>query len=148
MQETMLRYTQALLAQMAKTAVCNRHHSLDRQSCRRLLLSLDRLLCNELTMTQKRIANMLGVRRQGVTEAAGYLRNAGLIRYRRGRITVLEHARLEQRVCERDAVVRKAFSRLPLYSNPPPADRAVFAAPSGLVCRSGARCPLPSAQRR
>jgi CRP-like cAMP-binding protein len=100
MQHLMLRYTQALLTQMAQTAVCNRHHSVDQQLCRWLLLSLDRLPANELKMTQELIANMLGVRREGVTEAAGNLQNAGLIRYSRGRITVLDRERLEQRVCE------------------------------------------------
>ena len=119
MQELMLRYTQALLTQMAQTAVCNRHHSVDQQLCRWLLLSLDRLQSNELTMTQELIANMLGVRREGVTEAAGNLQDAGLIRYSRGRITVLDRARLEQRVCECYAVVRKEFSRLLPYLQPP-----------------------------
>jgi CRP-like cAMP-binding protein len=90
MQHLLLRYTQALLTQMAQTAVCNRHHSLDQQLCRWLLLSLDRLIGNELVMTQELIANMLGVRREGVTEAAGNLQNAGLIKYSRGRITVLD----------------------------------------------------------
>ena len=119
MQELMLRYTQALLTQMAQTAVCNRHHSVDQQLCRWLLLSLDRLQSNELTMTQELIANMLGVRREGVTEAAGNLQDAGLIRYSRGRIKVLDRTRLEQRVCECYAVVRKEFSRLLPYLQPP-----------------------------
>ena len=92
----LLRYTQALITQMAQTAVCNRHHSLDQQLCRWLLLSLDRLHSNELVMTQELIANMLDVRREGVTEAAGHLHKAGLIRYRRGRITVLDRHGLEQ----------------------------------------------------
>src|SRR6202162_1964411 len=96
----LLRYTQALITQMAQTAVCNRHHAVDQQLCRWLLLSLDRLPGNELMMTQELIANMLGVRREGVTEAAGKLQAAGLIHYNRGRITVLDRARLEQRVCE------------------------------------------------
>lgn len=108
----LLRYTQALITQMAQTAVCNRHHSLDQQLCRWLLLSLDRLHSEELVMTQELIANMLGVRREGVTEAAGLLQKAGLIRYRRGRITVLDRERLEQRTCECYAVVKKEYDRL------------------------------------
>jgi CRP-like cAMP-binding protein len=112
MQHLLLRYTQALLTQMAQTAVCNRHHSLDQQLCRWLLLSLDRLSGNELVMTQELIANMLGVRREGVTEAAGNLQDAGLIRYSRGRITVLDRAGLETRTCECYAVVKKEFDRL------------------------------------
>lgn len=112
MQHLLLRYTQALLTQMAQTAVCNRHHSLDQQLCRWLLLSLDRLVGNELVMTQELIANMLGVRREGVTEAAGSLQNAGLIKYSRGRITVLDRAGLETRTCECYAVVKKEFDRL------------------------------------
>jgi CRP-like cAMP-binding protein len=108
----LLRYTQALITQMAQTAVCNRHHSVEQQLCRWLLLSLDRLSSNELTMTQELIANMLGVRREGVTEAAGKLQRAGLIRYRRGRITVLDRERLEQQVCECYSVVQKEFNRL------------------------------------
>jgi CRP-like cAMP-binding protein len=108
----LLRYTQALITQMAQTAVCNRHHSLDQQLCRWLLLSLDRLNSNELVMTQELIANMLGVRREGVTEAAGHLQKAGLIDYRRGRITVLDRARLERRTCECYAVVKKEYDRL------------------------------------
>jgi CRP-like cAMP-binding protein len=112
LQHLLLRYTLALLTQMAQTAVCNRHHSVDQQLCRWLLLSLDRLPANELTMTQELIANMLGVRREGVTEAAGKLQEAGLIRYRRGRITVLDRPGLEARVCECYDVVRKEFRRL------------------------------------
>ena len=108
----LLRYTQALITQMAQTAVCNRHHSVDQQLCRWLLLSLDRLSSNELTMTQELIANMLGVRREGVTEAAGKLQQAGLIRYSRGHITVLDRPGLEKRVCECYAVVKKEFDRL------------------------------------
>src|SRR6266403_4714215 len=108
----LLRYTQALITQMAQTAVCNRHHSLDQQLCRWLLLSLDRLPSGELVMTQELIANMLGVRREGVTEAAGHLQPAGLIRYRRGRITVLARDRLEQRACECYAVVKNEYDRL------------------------------------
>lgn len=112
MQHLLLRYTQALLTQMAQTAVCNRHHSVDQQLCRWLLLSLDRLVGNELVMTQELIANMLGVRREGVTEAAGHLQSAGLIKYSRGRITVLDRAGLESRTCECYAVVKKEFDRL------------------------------------
>jgi len=112
LQHLLLRYTLALLTQMAQTAVCNRHHTVDQQLCRWLLLSLDRLPVNELTMTQELIANMLGVRREGVTEAAGKLQAAGLIEYNRGRITVLDRQGLEARVCECYAVVRKEFSRL------------------------------------
>jgi len=108
----LLRYTQALITQMTQTAVCNRHHSLDQQLCRWLLLSLDRLHSDELVMTQELIANMLGVRREGVTEAAGHLQKAGLIRYQRGRITVLDRERLEQRTCECYAVVKKEYDRL------------------------------------
>jgi len=108
----LLRYTQALITQMAQTAVCNRHHSVEQQLCRWLLLSLDRLPGNELTMTQELIANMLGVRREGVTEAAGKLQDLGVIRYSRGRITVLDRPRLEQQVCECYAVVKKEFDRL------------------------------------
>ena len=112
MQHLLLRYTQALLTQMAQTAVCNRHHSLDQQLCRWLLLSLDRLIGNELIMTQELIANMLGVRREGVTEAAGNLQDAGLIKYSRGHITVLDRTGLEARTCECYAVVKKEFDRL------------------------------------
>ena len=108
----LLRYTQALITQMAQTAVCNRHHSVDQQLCRWLLLSLDRLSSNELVMTQELIANMLGVRREGVTEAAGKLHRAGLIDYRRGHITVLDRPGLEARVCECYAVVKLEFDRL------------------------------------
>lgn len=108
----LLRYTQALITQMAQTAVCNRHHSLDQQLCRWLLLSLDRLEGSELVMTQELIANMLGVRREGVTEAASSLQRDGLIRYRRGHITVENRAGLEQRTCECYEVVRKEYERL------------------------------------
>jgi CRP-like cAMP-binding protein len=108
----LLRYTQALITQMTQTAVCNRHHSVEQQLCRWLLLSLDRLSSNELTMTQELIANMLGVRREGVTTAAGNLQRAGLIRYNRGHIEVLDRARLEREVCECYAVVKKEFDRL------------------------------------
>jgi CRP-like cAMP-binding protein len=112
MQRVLLRYTQALLTQMAQTAVCNRHHSLDQQLCRWLLLSLDRLPSNELIMTQDLIANMLGVRREGVTEAARNLQEAGLIRYSRGHIVVLDRAGIEARTCECYAVVRREAERL------------------------------------
>jgi CRP-like cAMP-binding protein len=108
----LLRYTQALITQMAQTAVCNRHHSLDQQLCRWLLLSLDRLPTRELVMTQELIANMLGVRREGVTEAALKLQDAGCIRYARGRITVLDRPALEHRTCECYAVVKKEYDRL------------------------------------
>ncbi len=108
----LLRYTQALITQMAQTAVCNRHHSLDQQLCRWLLLSLDRLNSSQLVMTQELIANMLGVRREGVTEAALKLQKAGLIKYARGRITVLDRPALEARTCECYAVVKKEYDRL------------------------------------
>jgi len=108
----LLRYTQALITQMAQTAVCNRHHSLDQQLCRWLLLSLDRLPGNELVMTQELIANMLGVRREGVTEAALKLQKAELIRYARGHITVLDRQGLEKRSCECYAVVKNEYDRL------------------------------------
>ena len=108
----LLRYTQALITQMAQTAVCNRHHSLDQQLCRWLLLSLDRLDSPDLVMTQELIANMLGVRREGVTEAALKLQGTGLIRYARGRISVLDRPGLEQRTCECYAVVKKEYDRL------------------------------------
>ena len=108
----LLRYTQALITQMAQTAVCNRHHTLDQQLCRWLLLSLDRLQGADLKMTQELIANMLGVRREGVTEAALNLQAAGLIRYSRGRITVLDRPRLEARSCECYAVVKQEYDRL------------------------------------
>jgi CRP-like cAMP-binding protein len=108
----LLRYTQALITQMAQTAVCNRHHSLDQQLCRWLLLSLDRLQGDELVMTQELIANMLGVRREGVTEGAVKLQQEGLIRYARGRITVLDRPGLEKRTCECYAVVKKEYDRL------------------------------------
>ena len=108
----LLRYTQSLLTQMFQTAVCNRHHSLEQQLCRWLLLSLDRLPSNELKMTQELIANMLGVRREGVTEAAGKLQGLGIIRYSRGKITVLNRAKLEALSCECYAVVRKESDRL------------------------------------
>jgi len=112
LQLLLLRFTQALITQMTQTAVCNRHHAVDQQLCRWLLLSLDRLPANELVMTQELIANMLGVRREGVTEAAGNLQAAGLIEYSRGKITVLDRTKLEARVCECYAVVKKEYDRL------------------------------------
>lgn len=112
LQHLLLRYTQALLTQMAQTAACNRHHSVDQQLCRWLLLSLDRLTTDELVMTQELIANMLGVRREGVTEAAGQLQKLGLIHYSRGRIKVLDRAGLENKACECYRVVKKEFDRL------------------------------------
>ena len=108
----LLRYTQALITQMAQTAVCNRHHTLDQQLCRWLLLSLDRLQGSELVMTQELIANMLGVRREGVTEGALKLQSAGLIRYARGHISVLDRGGLEGRTCECYAVVKREYDRL------------------------------------
>ncbi|MDO6477951.1 Crp/Fnr family transcriptional regulator [Alteromonas sp. 1_MG-2023] len=111
----LLRYTQALIAQMAQTAVCNRHHSIDQQLCRWLLLSLDRLSTNKLTMTQELIANMLGVRREGVTEAAGKLQKLGVITYRRGHITVTNREKLEALCCECYAVVKSETDRLAAY---------------------------------
>jgi CRP-like cAMP-binding protein len=115
MQHLLLRYTLALLTQMAQTAVCNRHHSLDQQLCRWLLVSLDRLPSNELVMTQDLIANMLGVRREGVTEAAGKLQQASLIHYSRGRITVLDRLGIESRACECYRVVKREADRLLSY---------------------------------
>jgi CRP-like cAMP-binding protein len=112
MMHVLLRYTQALITQMAQTAVCNRHHSVDQQLCRWLLLSLDRLDSNKITMTQELIANMLGVRREGVTEAAGKLQALGVINYRRGLITVLDRPRLETLSCECYEVVKKETDRL------------------------------------
>ena len=112
MQLLILRYTQALITQMAQTAVCNRHHTVDQQLCRWLLLSLDRLAANELTMTQELIANMLGVRREGVTEAARKLQAVGVIRYSRGKIAVLDREKLEQLCCECYGVVRRETDRL------------------------------------
>lgn len=114
----LLRYTQALISQMGQTAVCNRHHSVDQQLCRWLLLSLDRLSSNTLAMTQELIANMLGVRREGVTEAALKLQKAGLISYTRGRITVLDRPGLENRVCECYQVVKTETDRLLSYPDP------------------------------
>jgi CRP-like cAMP-binding protein len=112
MMRLMLRYTQALMTQISQTAVCNRHHSIEQQLCRWLLLTLDRLPSQELTVTQELIAGMLGVRREGITEAAGNLQRAGLISYRRGHITVLDRSRLESHACECYLVVKKEFHRL------------------------------------
>ena len=112
LQHLLLRYTQALITQMSQTAVCNRHHSVEQQLCRWLLLSLDRLVSNELSMTQELIANMLGVRREGVTQAAGNLQAMGLIQYARGHITILDRPGLEKEVCECYAVVKKEYDRL------------------------------------
>jgi CRP-like cAMP-binding protein len=116
--QLMLRYTQALLTQMAQTAVCNRHHSIDQQLCRWLLLSLDRLPDNKLIMTQELIANMLGVRREGVTDAAGKLQKLGVIEYSRGHITVIDRPKLEELSCECYAVVKTETDRLLPYLNP------------------------------
>src|SRR5438132_8339653 len=110
--QLLLRYTQALITQMAQTAVCNRHHSVDQQLCRWLLLSLDRLSSSRLAMTQELIANMLGVRREGVTEAASKLQKLGVIHYRRGQITVLDRPKLERLCCECYAVVKRETDRL------------------------------------
>ncbi|WP_412851739.1 Crp/Fnr family transcriptional regulator [Ectothiorhodospira shaposhnikovii] len=134
--DLLLRYAQALLTQMAQTAVCNRHHTLDQQLCRWLLLSLDRLPSNHLVMTQELIANMLGVRREGVTEAAGKLQRAGLIKYHRGHITVLDRAGLEARSCECYAVVKRECDRLVLQGTS--AKRGKTGSPTGTV-RDGAR---------
>lgn len=112
LQNLMLRYTQALITQMSQTAACNRHHSVEQQLCRWLLLTLDRLPSNEMTMTQELIAGMLGVRREGITETAGNLQRAGLISYRRGHITILDRAGLEKRACECYKVVKNEFQRL------------------------------------
>jgi CRP-like cAMP-binding protein len=115
LRELLLRYTQALMAQMAQTAICNRHHSIDQQLCRWLLLSLDRLASNNLSMTQELIANMLGVRREGVTEAAGKLQKLGVINYKRGQITVTNRQKLETLCCECYAVVKTETDRLETY---------------------------------
>lgn len=115
MRMVMLRYTQALITQMAQTAVCNRHHSIDQQLCRWLLLSMDRLSTRELVMTQELIANMLGVRREGVTEAAGKLKEDGIIEHRRGHITVIDRPALEKRCCECYEVVKRETDRLQAY---------------------------------
>jgi hypothetical protein len=112
MQRLLLRYTQALITQMTQTAACNRHHTVEQQLCRWLLLTLDRTPSRELVMTQELVASMLGVRREGITEAAGRLQQAGYIRYRRGHISVLERSGLETRACECYAVVKKELNRL------------------------------------
>ena len=112
LQRLLLRYTQALLTQMSQTAVCNRHHTVEQQLCRWLLVTLDRVPGGELVMTQELVASMIGVRREGITEAAGKLQAAGYIRYRRGHISVLQRTGLESRVCECYGVVKKEFSRL------------------------------------
>jgi CRP-like cAMP-binding protein len=112
LQRILLRYTQAMMTQMFQTAVCNRHHSIEQQLCRWLLLTVDRIPSGELIMTQEMVANMLGVRRESITEAAGSLQNAGCIRYRRGHISILDRQKLEARVCECYSVVKKEFSRL------------------------------------
>jgi CRP-like cAMP-binding protein len=112
LQRLLLRYTQALMTQMAQTAVCNRHHAVEQQLCRWLLLTLDRLPSNELVMTQELVAGMLGVRREGITEAAGKLQRAGFISYRRGHIAVLDRSGLETRACECYSVVKKEMNRL------------------------------------
>jgi len=112
LQRLMLRYTQALMTQMAQTAACNRHHSVEQQLCRWLLLTLDRMPSNELVMTQELVASMLGVRREGITEAAGKLQHSGFIRYRRGHIAVLERLGLEVRACECYAAVKQELGRL------------------------------------
>lgn len=127
----MLRYTQSLITQMAQTAVCNRHHSIDQQLCRWLLLSLDRLSGNNLTMTQELIANMLGVRREGVTDAAGKLQRQGIITYSRGHITVLDRPSLERLCCECYAVVRTETDRLLPYLPPPQAGHPSIRAIAG-----------------
>jgi CRP-like cAMP-binding protein len=112
LQRLLLRYTQALMTQMAQSAVCNRHHTVEQQLCRWLLLTLDRIPARELVMTQELVASMLGVRRESVTEAAGHLQNAGYIRYRRGHIGVLDRAGLERQACECYGVVKKELNRL------------------------------------
>lgn len=118
LQELLLRYSQALLTQMGQTAVCNRHHSVEQQFCRWLLLSLDRLPSNEVSMTQELIANMLGVRRVGVTDAARKLQDANIIRYRRGRIEVIDRVALEARGCECYMVVKREYDRLLPWPSP------------------------------
>lgn len=112
LQQLLLRYTQAMMTQMFQTAACNRHHTIEQQLCRWLLLTVDRIPSGELLMTQEMVANMLGVRRESITEAAGSLQNAGCIRYRRGHINILDRSKLETKVCECYSVVKKEFSRL------------------------------------
>lgn len=131
--DLLLRYTQGLMTQIAQTSVCNRHHFLDQQLCRWLLLSLDRLPSNELIITQELIANMLGVRREGITEAAGKLQQAGLIDCGRGRITVLDRAGLEERACECYQVVKTEFDRLHLSSRYTPLASYIPLQKGGLV---------------
>lgn len=125
----MLRYTQSLITQMAQTAVCNRHHTIAQQLCRWLLLSLDRLNSNQLNMTQELIANMLGVRREGVTEAAGRLQRAGIIKYHRGKITIVDRKKLETMSCECYSVVKKEADRLASLPNIPDRNRRIDDAP-------------------
>jgi CRP-like cAMP-binding protein len=132
MQVLLLRYTQALITQMAQTAVCNRHHSVDQQLCRWLLLSLDRLASNQLNMTQELIANMLGVRREGVTDAAGKLQTLGVIRYQRGHITVLDRPKLEELSCECYEVVKRETDRLEAASSSSTASSASIASQTSL----------------
>jgi CRP-like cAMP-binding protein len=127
MQRLLLRYTQALITQMIQTAACNRHHSVEQQLCRWLLLTLDRLPSQELIMTQELVATMLGVRREGITQAAGNLQESGLIRYRRGHIAVADRAGLEARACECYAVVKKELGRLLSDVKRPPGLSAVAA---------------------
>jgi CRP-like cAMP-binding protein len=141
----LLRYTQALITQMGQTALCNRHHSMDQQFCRWLLLSLDRLRDDELVITQELIANMLGVRREGVSECARKLRRAGLIRYARGRISVLDRAGLEKRTCECYAVVKKEYDRLLPPPHIEPAECPGDSKPDRHAL--GARRPLVAVQR-
>jgi CRP-like cAMP-binding protein len=134
----LLHYIQALLTQISQTAVCNRHHSIDQQLCRCLLLSLDRLPSNELVMTQELIANMLGVRREGITEAAGKLQEAGLIHYSRGHITIQHREGLEERVCECYKVVKQEFDRLLPFDCPLNQARyRLFSHPTGIATRPG-----------
>ena len=125
-QVLLLRYTQALMTQISQTAVCNRHHSVEQQLCRWLLVTLDRIPNGELTMTQELVASMIGVRREGITEAAGRLQQDGYIRYRRGHISVLDRVGLEKRVCECYGVVKKEFSRL-LMDTPEQQQRRTYA---------------------
>src|SRR5512140_4005534 len=140
MQLLLLRYTQALITQMSQTAACNRHHSLVQQLCRWLLLTLDRMPTNTLIMTQELVASMLGVRREGVTEAAGKLQQAGVISYRRGHITVLDRAGLEAQVCECYAVVKKEFARLlPEATRREDISLLAPAAPHGAAARAPSR---------
>jgi len=143
LQKLLLRYTMALIAQTAQTGICNRHHSVDQQLCRWLLLSLDRSASSKLTATHEQIAHMLGVRREGVTEAAGMLQSAGLIHYRRGRITVVDRAGLESRCCECYGVVKREFDRLLPKVTP---GAAVAPRPGSLVLRGGASRERPGAR--